>query len=111
MAAATARMSAEDRRADLLLAAAEAFAPGGVAGASTESIARRAGISQPYLFRLFPTKKALFLAVVDRSFNEVGARFERAAKGLAGEEALEAMGESYNGYLAERDQLLFQLHV
>ena len=56
------RMPAEQRRELVLGEAMAVFAAHGYAGTSTEEVARRAGISQPYLFRLFPTKKALFLA-------------------------------------------------
>ena len=49
-------MSAEERREIVLEAAVGEFARHGLAGTSTEDVARRAGISQPYLFRLFPTK-------------------------------------------------------
>jgi AcrR family transcriptional regulator len=58
------RITAGERRERVLEAALTAFAAGGLDGTSTQDIARRAGISQAYLFRLFPTKKALFLAVV-----------------------------------------------
>ena len=64
-------MSAAERREMVLEAAVAEFAAGGMAGTSTEDVARRAGISQPYLFRLFPTKKALFLALVERCFRRV----------------------------------------
>ena len=57
-------MPAAERRELVLEAAMAEFAVHGLAGTSTEEVARRAGISQPYLFRLFPTKKALFLALV-----------------------------------------------
>jgi len=59
-------MPAAERREMVLEAAMAEFAVHGLAGTSTEDVARRAGISQPYLFRLFPTKKALFLALVGR---------------------------------------------
>ena len=54
-------MSAEERREMVLEAAVAGFAVRGMAGTSTEDVARSAGISQPYLFRLFPTKKACLL--------------------------------------------------
>jgi hypothetical protein len=50
-------------------AALEEFAELGLHGASSEDIARRAGISQPYVFRLFATKKELFSAVAPRPAN------------------------------------------
>ena len=90
------RGSAEERREDVLQAAMIEFAKGGPDGTSTEAIARRAGISQPYLFRLYPTKRALFVAAVERCFAEVAAVFRQAAEGLTGLEAKHAMGEAYN---------------
>ena len=67
-------MPAAERREMVLEAAVADFAAHGLAGASTEDVAHRAGISQPYLFRLFPTKKALFLALVERCFRRIEGR-------------------------------------
>ena len=89
------RMSAADRRDAVLRAALVEFAERGYAGTSTEDISRRAGISQPYLFRLFGTKKELYIASVTRCFRETLELFQRAAEGLRGEEALHAIGEAY----------------
>jgi AcrR family transcriptional regulator len=72
-------------------------------------VARQAGISQPYLFRLFATKKALFLALVERCFQQVTGTFEAAAADRVGEEALEAMGEAYHRLLEDRTLLLLQM--
>lgn len=71
------------------------FAERGLHGASTEDIARRAGISQPYVFRLFGTKKELFKAVITRCFRETLEMFQRSAEGLRGSEALQAIGTAY----------------
>jgi AcrR family transcriptional regulator len=89
------RKTADERRVDILDAALEVFAEHGLSGASTDEIARRAGISQPYLFRLFHTKKELFIASIERGFRETRETFERAAEGKNGEEALVAMGAAY----------------
>jgi AcrR family transcriptional regulator len=89
------RLTAEQRRSDVLDAALVEFAARGLEGTSTEDIARRAGISQPYLFRLFGTKKELFKASVARCFRETLELFQRAAEGKRGEEALVAMGTAY----------------
>ena len=89
------RLSAAERRDDVLDAALVEFAERGLEGTSTDDIARRAGISQPYLFRLFGTKKALFTASVTRCFRETLEMFQRAAEGKRGQEALKAMGEAY----------------
>src|SRR3954470_20387119 len=89
------RMSAADRKDAILDAALVEFAEAGYVGTSTEDIAARAGISQPYLFRLFGTKKELYIASVSRCFRESLELFQRAAEGLRGEEALHAIGAAY----------------
>ena len=99
MAVSTTRKTAEERRESVLEAALEEFAERGLDGASTEAIAARAGISQPYVFRLFGTKKDLFKAVISRCFRETLELFQRAAEGKRGEEALHAMGEAYTTQL------------
>jgi len=108
---ATTRMSAEERRGSVLDAAVAEFAKGGLAGTSTEAIAARAGISQPYLFRLFPRKKDLFIAAYRYAFDEIESRFTEASHGLSGSEALDAMANAYHELLADRDLLLCQLHT
>jgi AcrR family transcriptional regulator len=93
------RKSKELRREEILDAAVVEFAELGLHGTSTEDIARRAGISQPYVFRLFATKKELFKAVVARCFRETLEEFQRAAESKRGREALDAIGEMYAGRL------------
>src|ERR1041385_7680512 len=92
---ATTRSTAAARRDEVLDAALVEFAERGFEGASTEDIARRAGISQPYLFRLFGTKKELFKASAARCLRETLEMFQRAAEGKRGEEALKAIGQAY----------------
>ena len=96
----TERKTKDVRRGEILDAALAEFAEKGYHGASTEDIARRAGISQPYVFRLFGTKKELFRAVVARCFRETLEMFQRAAEGLRGREALDAMGNAYIAQLS-----------
>jgi AcrR family transcriptional regulator len=98
---ATTRSTAAERRDDVLDAALVEFAERGFEGASTEDIAKRAGISQPYLFRLFGTKKELFKASAARCFRETLELFQRAAEGKRGEEALKAIGQAYQTQLEE----------
>jgi AcrR family transcriptional regulator len=100
MVSRTVRKSKDERREEILDAAMEVFAEQGYQGASTEEIARRAGISQPYVFRLFGTKKDLFIAVDTRCFRQTLEIFQRAAEGKRGEEALHAIGEAYGELLA-----------
>ena len=105
-------MSATERRASILDAALHEFADRGLDGASTEAIAARAGISQPYVFRLFGTKKELFMASVARCFRETLEVFQRAAEGKRGEAALEAMGRVYvDELLADRVRLRAQMQA
>ncbi len=104
-------MRAEDRREQVLEAAVAVFARQGYEGTSTEDVAEAAGISQPYLFRLFDTKRSLFVELVRFCFARVGTTFARAATGASGVEALEAMGTAYEEMLADRDLLLLQLHA
>jgi len=104
-------MSAEERREQVLEVALGEFAAKGLAGTSTEDVARRADISQPYLFRLFATKKALFLTLVDRCFKKVEYTFIEAAGDSVGEEALEAMGDAYEKLLEDRTLLLLQMQA
>ena len=105
------RMKAAERRAMVLAAAQIEFGANGLQAASTEAIARRVGVSQPYLFRLFPSKKAIFLEAVDQCYQRVADRFDAAAEGLTGEPALEAMGRSYNELLDNREMLQMQLQM
>src|SRR3954449_8206344 len=107
------RLSAAERRDSILDAALVEFAARGYEGTSTEDIARRAGISQPYLFRLFGTKKELFKATSARCLRETLEMFQRAAEGKRGEEALQAMGAAYRDefILGDRMRLRAQMQT
>ena len=105
-----ARKSAGERREEIIEIAFRHFAEGGYYGTSTEAIAREAGISQPYLFRLFGTKRELFLACVARCYAGVWEVFEEAAAHLPQEQRLEAMGNAYmERLLPDRHALRFQM--
>ena len=94
------RKSAKERREEILEAALVEFAAHGLYGGSTEAIARAVGISQPYVFRLFGTKKELFTATIERCMRGTLEMMQSAAAGLKGEEALHAIGEAYAERLA-----------
>jgi AcrR family transcriptional regulator len=110
------RVPAAERREELIAAAVHEFARGGLHGTPVDRIARRVGVAQPYVFSLFPNKRELFLAAIDRSFERVADTFRRAAadyaQGRAGadcEDALEAMGRAYKLLLLnDRDYLMLQ---
>ncbi|HEX4428020.1 MAG TPA: TetR/AcrR family transcriptional regulator [Frankiaceae bacterium] len=103
------RMRGPERRAQILAIAAREFASHGLHGASTETVARQAGITQTYVFRLFGTKKALFLEVVCEAFERVSNAMLEAAGEAVGLEALARMGAEYYDLLADRTALLLQL--
>jgi AcrR family transcriptional regulator len=106
------RQTAEERREAVLAAAAQLFAHSGLHGTSTEEIATAAGISQPYLFRLFGTKKKLYIATVERCMAETLEIFRQASRGLRGEEALRAMGSAYGDLVvSDRTRLLGQMQA
>jgi AcrR family transcriptional regulator len=107
----TTRQTAEVRREAVLEAAATEFSRKGIHGASTDAIAKAAGISQPYLFRLFGTKKELYLETVRRCLRETLEVFQDAAAGLEGEDALNAIGTAYMGLLKDRTRLSAQMQA
>jgi AcrR family transcriptional regulator len=109
------RRTADERREEILEAAIAEFAIGGLHGTSTETIAARAGISQPYLFRLYGTKKELFMACYLRCCEEVMTAFESAAaevpEGAGPDERLLAMGRAYEELIANADLLRIQMQA
>ena len=104
-------MTAEDRRETVVAAAAQAFAAAGYEATSTAEIARLAGISQPYIFRLFRTKRDLFVAAVRRCFGRTVATFDTVSEGLTGEEALAARGAAYAELISDPAVLRLQMHA
>jgi len=109
MAIATERKTAEERREAVLEAAMAEFAARGLEGGSTEAIARAVGISQPYVFRLFRTKKELFIATIERCLRGTLEMMRTASAGLKGEEVLHAIGEAYAERLANPTYLHAQM--
>lgn len=107
----TRRLAGGERREQVLRIAAEEFAVHGLHGVSAEVIARRAGITHAYVFRLFGTKKQLFLEVVRRAFTAMADGLADAAGPAGGMEALAAMGRRYDASLADRTLLLLQLQA
>jgi AcrR family transcriptional regulator len=105
------RVPAEERREQILAAAAEVVARDGMHAASTAEIARLSGISHAYLFRLFPTKEELVIAVAvtnSRTMHSAMAHAGEAAK-AHGEDPLAAMAQTYQELLRDRVQLQVML--
>ena len=108
-AAPSTRRSADERRREIVEIAISHFAQHGYNGTSTDQVAREAGISQPYLFRLFGTKRELFLACHEAMHGRIADSFAEAARGVPPEERMKAMGTAYTDLLADRTSLLFQM--
>ena len=98
------RMKASDRRELILEAATAVFGAKTYVGTTTDEVARAAGVSQPYVVRLFGTKEKLFIAVIERAYGRLIDEFRRALTGDADGRA-ERMGRAYTGLLAERGML------
>jgi len=107
------RLTAAERREDVLAAAIAEFGRTGYHGTATETISERAGISQPYLFRLYGTKKELFLACVERCFDLTEETFRAAIASPPPDvdTPLGAMGHAYVEMLTDRELLLFQMQT
>ncbi len=103
----TSRKTAPARRESILRAASEVFGRRGYVGATTDQIAKAAGISQPYVVRLFGTKEALFLAVLGTTKDELLAEFraglaEARAAGSGTDGTLASLGDRYVELARER---------
>src|SRR5919201_4882617 len=107
--AVTERKSATERRDEILEAALREFAAHGLSGGSTEAIARAVGISQPYVFRLFGTKKELVKATIERCMRGMLELFRAAAAGKTGEDVLHAIGEAYVQWVSNPTYLRAQM--
>jgi AcrR family transcriptional regulator len=103
------RSSAEERREQLIDAAVKEFAATGFHATSTTAIAKRAGISQPYVYALFPNKHELFLAANAEVKERIRGAFAEAARGLdSTEDRLHAMGQAYIKLVENREEIMFQ---
>lgn len=105
--------TAQDRREQIVEAAMDVFAARGFAGTSTAEVARAAGLSQAYLFKLFPTKAELAVAVAERCFERTASAFQVAiaAARESGEGVMPAVGKAYRDLVSDPSTLLVQLHA
>ena len=101
------RLTAAERGEEVLEAAVVAFGASGYAGTKTDEIARLAGVSQPYVIRLFGTKQQLFVATVQRVCDRIEQAFRDAAEQ---QPDLAKLGEAYDGADDERELLVVLLH-
>ena len=109
----TTRLPKDARRRQIIEAATAEFAALGYHGTPVDAIAKRVGVTQPYLFQLFGTKKDLFIAAARRGFERTVGTFRKAAaevpEGAQPRDVLGAMGLAYGQLLADRDLLMMQM--
>jgi AcrR family transcriptional regulator len=101
------RLTAEVRQAQIIAAAVTAFSLGGYAGTTTDQVARLAGVTQPYVIRLFGTKQQLFLAALAHAASRIEQTFRAAA---AKQPDLASLAAAYQGLVPERELVTVLLH-
>jgi TetR/AcrR family transcriptional regulator len=104
------RLSAQERREEIIRAAIVEFAAHGYHGASTERIANEAGISQPYVFRLFGTKKELFCISVDRVADLIKIAIDTAVAAEP-QDPMAAVSRAFTELMHRRDELVLLLQA
>lgn len=105
---------ADTRREAIVEAALVAFADAGFQATPVTAVAARAGISQAYVFKLFPTKEELFVAAVERCFTRIEETLEKSAQTVSNgtpDDILYAMGDGYASLIADRSILMIQVHA
>jgi AcrR family transcriptional regulator len=102
-------MKSEDRRELILEAATRVFGDTGVVGTTTDQIARAAGVSQPYVVRMFGTKQKLYLEVLGRALAMLKATFRAALAEGSGDDRGHRLGMAYARMTADDSGLLLSL--
>ncbi|MEA9986414.1 MULTISPECIES: TetR/AcrR family transcriptional regulator [Subtercola] len=106
------RMRAAERRELVLDAAMQVFGDYGYVGSTTAQVARAAGVSQPYVVRMFGTKEQLFLDVITRALERLLTSFRQAVADTASAEPLtQRLGSAYVNQLRDRGLLLSLMHA
>ncbi len=95
------RLPPAERRELILEAGARLFGDRGYAHASLDEIAAAAGVTKPILYRHFDSKKALYLALLERHRDDLPRFFERVPPDLAFEQRVEAIIEAWFDYVSE----------
>jgi AcrR family transcriptional regulator len=95
------RLPGAARRELILQAAAHLFGERGYAGTTLDEIASRSAVTKPILYRHFDSKKALYLALLERHRDDLPRFFERVPPDLAFEQRVEAILEAWFAYVEE----------
>lgn len=106
--------TADQRRETVLRTAIRAFAARGYYGTTTTEVAKAAGISQAYVYRLFPDKQSLFIAVIEHCAARMRDSLAGGAAQATGADAasvLAALKQAYGQLVEDRDLLLVLMHA
>ena len=95
------RLPAEQRKAAVLECACGIFSTGSYRGTTTAEIARRAGVTEPVLYRHFASKRDLYLAVLEESWRRLHALWEEVV--AAEPDPRFRVGAMGRAYFAETD--------
>jgi AcrR family transcriptional regulator len=103
------RLSADQRRDQLLAVAGRLFADHGFHGLSMEQLAVAAGVSKPVLYQHFPSKRDLYLALVHDAVEEMERRVRTALEGTTSnrDRVAGAIGAYFDFVEDSRFRLLF----
>ena len=97
------RMRAEERRAAVLETACRTFSRGTYHGTTTAEIARAAGVSEPILYRHFPSKRDLYLACIEETWRRTRARWDKAVESESDPaEWVAALGRAFHEWGEQR---------
>ncbi|TLS51735.1 TetR/AcrR family transcriptional regulator [Paenibacillus antri] len=101
-----------NRRADIISAAIEVFAELGYYRTTTMQVAKRAGISQPYIFRFFATKEELLLAALEASWRRIADAFRQVVATASPDRLERELIAAYEEIMtARRSETLLQMQA
>ena len=95
------RLKAGERRALIMETAGRLFGEHGYAGTTLDQVAAASGVTKPVLYRHFDSKKALYLALLERHRADLPRFFERVPGDLQLDRRIEAILETWFAYVEE----------
>ncbi len=96
------RLSAGERRNQLVEVGRQVFAEKGYEGASVEEIAERAKISKPVIYEHFGGKEGLYAVIVDREMDHVIGEISEAISSDSPREMIEGAALAFMRYVRDR---------
>ncbi len=105
------RLPAAERRENMLAAASKVFGNLGYTGATTDAIAKAAGVSQAYVVRTFGSKENLFAEASERALSRIKDAFTQVTQETKGDDPKNTMGRAYVELMADQSNLLIVMHL